>query len=249
MTNPSNNGSAPGGHYYTSPTLAPAWHTALTIGLVLGPAIQAQAVSWRKPGAAFQSPPAIAFYLGGTVVLCIFLAFTWWGLRLRRHGLKAAIGGKWSNWKDVASDIGLGILFWGFWYLVLTALKVGLLAAGISNAHSSGMIFPHGALQAGVVIFNAALSGFVEEVVFRGYLMAQFTAWTQNAAFGVVMQGILFGAAHGFYLGTRQVMLVSASGMLVGILVLWRKSLRPAMVFHTWADIFGAIIVRGLPFQ
>jgi uncharacterized protein len=249
MTDRSSSGSAPEDHHHIATTLAPAWHTLLMILLVLGPAIESQVVSWRKPGVALEPPPAVAFYLGGTVVLCIFLAFTWWGLRLRGHRLQAVINGKWSNWKDVVSDIGLGVLFWGFWYIVLTALKIGLLAAGISNSHSSGMIFPHGALQVGLVVFNAALSGFVEEIVFRGYLMAQFTAWTQNAAFGVVMQGILFGAAHGFYLGARQVLLISASGMLVGILVLWRKSLAPAMVFHTWADIFGAVIVRGLPFQ
>jgi CAAX protease family protein len=111
------------------------------------------------------------------------------------------------------------------------------------------MIFPHGAVQVALVIFNAFLSGIVEEVVFRGYLLAQFTAWTRSAAAGVLMQGVLFGVAHGFYLGTRQVLLISASGILVGLFVLWRRNLRPAMVFHAWADIFGAVIVRGLPYQ
>lgn len=217
--------------------------------LVLGPLIQAQISTWLNRGASPQPPPAIPFYLTATVVLCIFLAFTWWGLRLRGHTLGSLIGGRWSNWKEVLGDIAWGLLFWAFWYLILAGLKLGLIWFGVSYSHSSGMVFPSGALQVGLVILNAVLSGIVEEVVFRGYLMTQFTAWTRSDALGVVLQGVLFGAAHGFYLGMRQLILISASGILVGMFALWRKNLRPAMVFHTWADIFGAVIVRGLPFQ
>lgn len=78
--------------------------------LVLAPVIQSQLARWHNPDAAVQSPPAIPFYLTATVVLCIFLAFTWWGLRLKGHSLAEVIGGKWSNWKQVAGTIGLGML-------------------------------------------------------------------------------------------------------------------------------------------
>lgn len=196
-----------------------------------------------------EPPPPVPFYLTSAAILCVFLAFTWWGLRLRGHTLAQVAGGRWSSGKQVGSDIGLALLFWVVWYLALTALKIGLTAAGVTNSHASGMIFPQGPLQVSLVILNAILSGIVEEIVFRGYLMTQFTAWTRSVAAGIILQGVVFGVAHGFYLGLRQVLLISASGILVGVLVLWRKNLRPAMVFHSWADIFGAVIVRGLPFQ
>lgn len=217
--------------------------------LVMGPSIQHQIAARLYPGAALQAPPAIPFYLTSTVVLCIFLAFTWWGLRLGGDTLSMLVGGRWSNWKQVASEIGVAVLFWAFWYAALSALKLGLTAAGVSNSQASGMIFPRGALQTGLFIFNSVLAGIVEEIVFRGYLMTQFTAWTRSAALGIVLQAALFGAAHGFYLGTRQVLLIFASGVLIGAFARWRKNLRPAMAFHAWADIFGAVIIRGLPFQ
>ncbi|HEV2115933.1 MAG TPA: type II CAAX endopeptidase family protein [Terriglobales bacterium] len=229
--------------------IAPGWHTALMVILVLGPLIQARIAARLNPGAALQAPPAIPFYLTGALVLFIFLAFTWWGLRLRGHTLSRLVGGRWSNWKQVAGDIGLAVLFWALWYAALSALKLGLRAAGITNSQASGMIFPTTALQVGLFVFNSVLSGLVEELVFRGYLMTQFTAWTRSATLGVILQAALFGAAHGFYLGTRQVLLIFASGILIGAFALWRKNLRPAMAFHAWADIFGAVIVRGLPFQ
>jgi hypothetical protein len=62
------------------------------------------------------------------------------------------------------------------------------------------------------------------------------------------MQGVIFGVAHGFYLRARQVLLISASGMLTGIFALRRKTVLPA-ISPTRGDIFGAVIVRGLPYQ
>jgi hypothetical protein len=42
---------------------------------------------------------------------------------------------------------------------------------------------------------------------------------------------------------------ISVSGALFGLLALWRDSLRPGMVAHAWADIFGGIILKGLPYK
>jgi membrane protease YdiL (CAAX protease family) len=45
----------------------------------------------------------------------------------------------------------------------------------------------------------ATTGGFFEELIFRGSLMQQFRAWTESIVWAVVIQGILFGLAHGFY--------------------------------------------------
>ena len=43
------------------------------------------------------------------------------------------------------------------------------------------------------------LVGVAEELVFRGYLQQQFTAWARGAAVGgVVFSAMMFGAAHGY---------------------------------------------------
>jgi uncharacterized protein len=230
-------------------SIAPAWHTVLMILLVLAPLIQGILADKGSPASTSRMPPAVAFYLTGTAVLWIWFAFLWWGLRLRGNSLRSLVGERWSSGKQVGTDIALALLFWAFWYAVLSALKIGLAKTGVTNAQAAGMVYPHGALQICVWIVSALSAGIVEEAIFRGYLMKQFAAWFGSAGVGVVLQALLFGVGHGFYLGIRQLALITVSGLLIGVFALWRKNLQPAMAFHAWADIFGAVIVRGLPFQ
>src|SRR5262249_51346613 len=49
------------------------------------------------------------------------------------------------------------------------------------------------------VVSLAATCGFCEELVFRGYLTQQFSAWTGSRVLAVVLQGVVFGLAHGYY--------------------------------------------------
>jgi len=50
-------------------------------------------------------------------------------------------------------------------------------------------------------------------------------------------------------LGLTQMVVICVSGILFGLLALWRNSLRPGMLAHAWADIFGGILVKGLPYK
>lgn len=229
--------------------IAPAWHTVVMILLVLAPLIQGIFADKRDPASATRPLSAVPFYLTGTVVLWIWFAFLWWGLRLRGHSLRELVGGRWLSARQAANDILLSMIFWGFWYLVLSAFKAALARTGMVNAGVSGMVFPNTGFEVGLWIVSAISAGVVEESVFRGYLMKQFTALSGRTEVGLVLQGLLFGVAHAGYLGIRQATLITVSGMLIGGFTMWRRNLRSAMIFHTWADIFGAVIVRGLPFQ
>jgi membrane protease YdiL (CAAX protease family) len=88
----------------------------------------------------------------------------------------------------------------------------------------------------------ALTAGICEETIFRGYLQRQFTAWTRNAAAGIVLQGVVFGAAHA-YQGLNQVILIAVYGCLFGLLALWRKSLRPGMMAHFVQDAIGGLML------
>jgi membrane protease YdiL (CAAX protease family) len=86
----------------------------------------------------------------------------------------------------------------------------------------------------------SATGGFCEELIFRGYLAQQFRTWTGNRAFGIVLQAVAFGLAHGYY---RKVMVViMVHGCLLGLLAYWRKSLRPGMLAHGLQDVLGGIL-------
>ncbi len=86
----------------------------------------------------------------------------------------------------------------------------------------------------------AATGGFCEELVFRGYLTRQFSAWTGSRVFAVVLQGMAFGLAHGFY--HKIMFVVMVQGWLLGLLAYWRKSLRPGMLAHGLQDALGGLV-------
>jgi membrane protease YdiL (CAAX protease family) len=192
-----------------------------------------------------QQGEVLFFYWIAILIQWVWLTYIWYGLHLRKHSLQSLIGGKWSDWKQFARDLVIGFAFWAFWYAAVGLVRFALVAMGMRN--SGGAVFPHGILQIVVWIVMAITSGISEEVVYRGYLLTQFSAWTGSAGIAVVLQGVLFGLGH-TYLGSRQVVQITVSGILFGLLALRAKNLRPCMLAHAWADIFGGIIVKGLPY-
>jgi CAAX protease family protein len=86
----------------------------------------------------------------------------------------------------------------------------------------------------------AATGGFCEELVFRGYLTQQFRAWTASDVFAIVLQGAVFGLAHGYY--GKVMVLIMVQGWLLGLLAYWRKSLRPGMLAHGLQDALGGLV-------
>jgi uncharacterized protein len=90
-------------------------------------------------------------------------------------------------------------------------------------------------------VLVCAFAGFAEEIVFRGYLQRQFTAWGRGALWaGVVFSGIFFGMAHG-YQGVRNMVLLSVFGALFSLLAILRRSLRAGMIAHAWQDLIAGL--------
>jgi membrane protease YdiL (CAAX protease family) len=114
-----------------------------------------------------------------------------------------------------------------------------------SHAGSLTFVNPLGGLEVTLWVIMAITAGSCEELVFRGYFQKQFLGLTRSAAFAVLAQAVLFGICHR-YQGVKQVILISVLGALFGILAQWRKSLRPGMIAHAWAD---ALVVIPVPFQ
>jgi membrane protease YdiL (CAAX protease family) len=221
--------------------IAPIWHTCVLIVLFLAIDIGEMA------GSHTASPPrALPFYLGAIAFEWLLFVYIWWGIRLRRYPLAMLISrGRAAKY---GRDAALGIVIWIIWYGVESLAVLGLSALGITNAGAQGTVFPHGAAQIFLWVVLAVSSGFSEEIAFRGYFLQQFAAWTGSTAIGIVLQGILFGAGHA-YLGMRQVVLIAVSGIFLGIFAGRLRNLRPLMVTHGWADVFGGVIVHGLPYK
>jgi membrane protease YdiL (CAAX protease family) len=86
----------------------------------------------------------------------------------------------------------------------------------------------------------AVSAGFCEELVFRGYLMRQFSAWTGSRVVGLPLSGIMFGLGHGCYRWVMVAITLLAWGL--GLLARWRRSLLPGMLFHGVQDSLGGIV-------
>jgi hypothetical protein len=227
--------------------IAPTWHTLSLIAIGMAGAIQG-ALPTKPPiaGAGGQQHGGVpSFYLMAILVQLAWFAYIWYGLHLRKHSLRILIGRESSHWKQFGTDTVIGLTFWVVWYATEGLVRFALILLGLRN--SGGAVFPRGTAQIAVWILMAISSG-ISEVVYRGYPLRQFSAWTGSRSIAVVLQGILFGLGH-TYLGLRQVVQITVSGILFGLLAVRAKNLRPCRVAHAWADIFGGIIVRGLPYS
>jgi membrane protease YdiL (CAAX protease family) len=104
------------------------------------------------------------------------------------------------------------------------------------------MIGPHTWIGLLVFIALSITAGFVEEIIFRGYLQRQIVALSGNIYVGLFASAIIFGAAHG-YEGGRRMVLICVLGLMFGVLAWLRKGLRPGMIGHAIFDSFQGVIL------
>ncbi|MBZ5546873.1 MAG: CPBP family intramembrane metalloprotease [Acidobacteriia bacterium] len=147
------------------------------------------------------------------------------------------VSGRWQTLGAFFRDLGLAIGF-----LVVAVPLVGVLAYLLGgNADSTlANITPKTGFELLIWLGLAATGGFCEELVFRGYLTRQFSAWTGSRVFAVVLQGVAFGLAHGYY--HKIMVVVMVQGWLLGLLAYWRKSLRPGVLAHGLQDVIGGVV-------
>jgi len=216
---------------------APWWHTALVLIVPMAFSILS-AREHGLPNAHLPGlNPKLSSYVTVLVEEWVGLLTIWLWLRHRGFTLRSLIGGRWDSLQSVLKDIGIALVF-----LVVSMPLIGLLAhlMGASRNISQADITPTTFGQLSVWIALAATGGFCEEVVYRGYLMRQFRVWTKSTTLAVLIQGIFFGLAHGFY-GYAMVV-VMVHGCLLGILAVWRRSLRPGIAAHILQDLIGGIV-------
>jgi membrane protease YdiL (CAAX protease family) len=232
------------------------------LGTAPGGAKAAQIASWRHLGGFFliiavlvalgfysqaaKSPPgggtgdlakhgaAIGIYLTAIVMDIAFFYYCWAGVHHRGGKLADLSGGRWSSWRDVVSDIAIAVPFWLLWEA--TAYGMHWLV-GQSDAKSVDSLLPRSPVEILLWIAVSITAGVTEELVFRGYLQQQLRAISGSLTIAVIGQGLVFGFAHS-YQGWKQVLVISALGVLYGVLAAWRKNLRANMITHAFGDVW-----------
>jgi len=217
--------------------IAPWWHTALVLALL---AIGSVASAYQH-GLPNANLPGVSHRLSSYVTVLIqewLGVFLVW-LALRRRGLSVGslVSGRWQTPRAFFRDLGLAV---GFMVVVIPLAGVFAYLLGANNNSALPNITPKTLLELLVFLVLAASAGFGEELVFRGYLTEQFSAWSGSRAIAVLLQGVVFGLAHGFY--GKAMLAIMLQGWLLGLLAYWRKSLRPGMLAHWLQDSIGGIV-------
>lgn len=228
--------------------LAPVWHTVLIIVIMIGNSASTAYVASKVMSGSHAVSGAEKYvsYLSSIVLELVLLAILWVGLRINRTSVRELIGGRWNTPEDFLLDFVIGFGFALVSYFILGALSFGMGLAKPSQVEDSkklaSMLAPHtwGALV--IFILLSITAGFVEELIFRGYLQQQIATLSGKMYIGVIASALVFGGGHG-YEGVRRMVLIFIFGMMFSALTLWRKNLRSAMIGHAVFDSAQGILL------
>jgi membrane protease YdiL (CAAX protease family) len=217
--------------------IAPWWHTLLVL---VPPAIGSAASAYQHglPNANVPGVnPRLSSYFTVLAQEWFMVLLIWLALRRRGISISSLVSGRWQTLGAFSRDLGLAVGF-----VIVAVLLLGILPylLGVKEDSNVTNITPKTGLELVVWLGMSATGGFCEELVFRGYLTRQFRAWTGSRLFAVVLQGVVFGLAHGYY--SKGMILIMVHGWLLGLLADWRKSLRPGMLAHGLQDALGGVV-------
>jgi len=229
--------------------LAPIWHTVVIVVVLLANSLGSawlSSLGMRAGSGAVTEKARILQYAATIALELLLLGFVWIGLRLKQGKIRDLIGGRWNTPESFLLDVAIAFVFWVVAYGILIGLGFALGLAKPAQMDSAkklaGMLAPHTLGGLGLFVLLSITAGFVEEIIFRGYLQRQFAVLSGNIYIGLIGSALVFGAGHG-YEGIRRMILISVFGAMFGCLALWRKSLRPGMMTHAWHDSFQGIFL------
>jgi uncharacterized protein len=224
--------------------LAPLWHTAVLIALMVAVAVTGTLLA--RAGSPMAAPSGgrrvVAVYLP---MLLVNAGLTFYVSRVgrARNALRSLLGRGWDSVGRAARDLALASAAW-------LVIEVAESAFAMWRHAAAPALLPHTVAERTVWVLVAMTVGFSEEVVYRGYLQTQLTAFTRRASVAIALQGLLFGMAHGDQ-GLAVALRFSIYGFMLGALARWRRSLWPGIACHVGIDVAsgllaGTLLIGGL---
>jgi uncharacterized protein len=219
--------------------VAPPWHTAALVFVIVGVAVIGTLTS-RGPGPG--SAPASLVVTAYVPMLVAQLGLALYVCRVGRgrNALASIVGRRWTSASRAWGDLVLGAGAW----CSIEITEAALAAYRPAQNAAVLVLLPHTPAERFAWMAVAVAAGFCEEVVYRGYLQSQFTAFTRSAAVAVGVQAVLFGVAHadqGLSIAVR----FGLYGAGLGALARWRGSLIPGIAAHVGVDAASGWLARG----
>jgi membrane protease YdiL (CAAX protease family) len=218
------------------PLVAPLWHTALVLFLLLAPS-----AFWRPLVRMLPSHDHASRGLIYTMQLefqWIFFLIVLLGLIARKTQVRDLIGAGWRSWRDFFRYTKLGIEV-----MVLNVLVAIFLVLILHPGRSApDSLFPHRKADLPVFFLIACTAGFTEEVIFRGYLQRQFHALLRSPWAAFILQAAVFSLAHGYHESTTSLIAKFIGGLAFGYLAIQQRSLLPGILGHSCQDCLVGIL-------
>jgi hypothetical protein len=215
-------------------------HTAVLISvfvvLTVAGAWFQSAASHNTAIVARPASGALKIYLSLLLTEAALVWYVWRGLRSTNSSIRELIGGQ-SGIAAIARDVVIAAAMWGVWKLIKVALS---RATGPDHAASVSNFLPRSVPEIVTWVALSCAAGFAEELVFRGYLLRQFEAWTRRPWLAIILQALLFGISHG-YQGVSACLSIALFGVLFGLVARWRRDVRPGMIAHAATDILAGL--------
>ncbi|HUR37763.1 MAG TPA: type II CAAX endopeptidase family protein [Terriglobales bacterium] len=231
--------------------VAPYWHTALII-LIMAAVATISAFGHKDRIAAAGGP--MSSYISTMLWQWALFGLVVFGIRRKGLTIRDLLGKRWRGFDDVLMDVVYAAGFFIVSKLILAVVVVGILKLFHlpedtftlkKSMDAVSSLTPRTLAEMGVWIALSITAGFVEEIVFRGYLQRQFGALARNATLGIILSALVFGSAHA-YQGFLQVTIITALGGMFGVLAHWRQSLKPGIIAHAGQDIFSGLALSFL---
>ncbi|MEO8875433.1 MAG: CPBP family intramembrane glutamic endopeptidase [Polyangiaceae bacterium] len=155
-----------------------------------------------------------------------------------RNALGDLLGARWTTALRALEDLAIA-------FALLTFIEASeAIYASISHASVNQAVLallPHTAGERLMWVMLASSVGFCEEIVYRGYLLTQLTAFSGAPAVGILVQAMLFGLAHGQQ-GVVTALRFSIYGIAFGVVAWRRKSLLPGIACHIAIDLSSGLL-------
>ena len=192
--------------------------------------------------------PRIPRYLASIVLEWLLLGAVIAGIYRRREFFLAAFR---SRANSLLQSLGLGLVVYVLGFMAIAAAGIALYSTPLFHKRNEAAILaiaPH-TVSEFVAWFGVSLTaGICEEIIFRGYLLQQLTAWTKRPIAAIVLAGMLFGCIH-LYEGVAAIIPLAALGILFGFVVRhFKGDLRAVIIAHALHDFITALIALALPF-
>ena len=234
--------------------IAPWWHTALMVLLIVGLSFFG-ARNMHHAGARLSR---LAPHFIATIAFeWALAALAWWGIKMRGVPRAQLLGVRALGARGWLGDAVAALVFWVVALFVLAAVAQVLehffkldpaKIAGVTQK-----LAPTNGMEMVLFLILSISAGICEEFVFRGYFQQQFGGAAGSIWIGVAVSALLFGCAHG-YEGIAGMLLIAAYGAMFSVLALQRRGLRAGMIAHAWHDsVSGVALVllrhHGLLFR